>query len=64
MTFEAFVEAIMVRFPYVSDLARVRNDRENGRYLAKLPDGKRIIARPGSRFATMREGSHQYMFEL
>lgn len=64
MSFESFIEAVMARFPYVADLVRVRNDRGNGRYLAKLPNGVRIIGRPGSRKVTVRQYSHQWMTEF
>ena len=63
-TFEAFVDAVMARHKYVGDLVYVRNDRDNGRYLAKLPNGVRIIGRPGSRKVTVRQDSHQWMAEF
>ena len=67
-SFTEFIEAVMIRFtdcsPRAERSVRVRNDRESGRYFARLPSGETIIGRPGSFKVTMRYPNHQLMFEL
>ena len=69
MSFEEFIARVLEKFcsgvENAEDKVRVRNDRENGRYFAYLPDESTVIARPGSLKVTVRFGSdHQIMTEL
>lgn len=65
MSFEAFVEAIIARFfpddPRAEDRVKVRNDRDEGKYVARIPGGICIIHRPGSLKITVRHHGHQHM---
>ena len=46
-------------------LSFCKNDTETGRYSARLSDGTKVIARPGSSVVTVRFGSgHQAMINL
>lgn len=65
ISFEEFIEKVCdyLESCGINSEPRVRNDRENGRYIAKVC-GMWISVRHSGGIATIRQGCHQYMAYL